>query len=154
MKIKCWILSLFCIKHGQTVQGTPWDSQFTEGRVMHMCISKLTNIGSDNGLLPGWRQAIIWTNAGMLLIGPLGTHRSEILIETDIFSFKKTLLKMPSANMAAILSQDQCVKSLLVSNVVKQCWEFPEIIKERSKYAPNIDAQIKWDVIEPPQHYL
>ena len=46
----------------------------------HICIGKLTNIGSDNGLSPGRRQAIIWTNAGMLLIGPLGTNFSEILI--------------------------------------------------------------------------
>ena len=38
---------------------------------MHICIRKLTIIGSDNGLLPERRQAIIWTNAGMLLIGPL-----------------------------------------------------------------------------------
>ena len=28
-----------------------------------------TNIGSDNGLSPGRRQAINWTNAGILLIG-------------------------------------------------------------------------------------
>ena len=33
----------------------------------------LTIIGSDNGLSPGRRQAITWTNAGILLIGPLGT---------------------------------------------------------------------------------
>ena len=38
------------------------------GRVMHICIGKLTIIGSDNGLSPGRRQAIIWTNAGILLI--------------------------------------------------------------------------------------
>ena len=44
----------------------------------HICVSKLTIIGSDNGLLPGRRQAIIWTNAGILLIGPLGTNFSEI----------------------------------------------------------------------------
>ena len=37
-------------------------------------------IGSDNGLLPGWCQAIIWTNAGILLIQSLGTNFSEILI--------------------------------------------------------------------------
>ena len=51
------------------------------GRVTHICIGKLTIIGSDNGLLPGRRQAIIWTNDGILLIGPLGTNFSEILIE-------------------------------------------------------------------------
>ena len=33
-----------------------------------------TYIGSDNGLLPGQHQTIIWTNAGMLLIWPLGTN--------------------------------------------------------------------------------
>ena len=51
------------------------------GRVTHICVNKLTIIGSDNGLPPGRRQAIIWTNAGLLLIGPLGTNFSEILIE-------------------------------------------------------------------------
>ena len=28
-----------------------------------------------------WRQAIIWTNAEILFIGPLATNFSEILIE-------------------------------------------------------------------------
>ena len=51
------------------------------GRVTHICVNKLTIIGSDNGLSPGRRQAIIWTNDGILLIGPLGTKCSEILIE-------------------------------------------------------------------------
>ena len=32
-------------------------------------------------------QAIIWTNAGILLTGPLGTNFSEIFIEIYIFSF-------------------------------------------------------------------
>ena len=59
------------------------------GRVTHICVSKLTIIGSDNGLLPGGRQAIIWTNAGIMLILPLGTNFSEILIEIITFSFKK-----------------------------------------------------------------
>ena len=66
------------------------------GRVTHICVSKLTIIGSDNGLSPGRRQAIIWTNAGILSTGPLGTNVSEILIEIYIFSFKKMQLKMPS----------------------------------------------------------
>ena len=51
------------------------------GRVTHICVKKLTIIGSDNVLSPGRRKAIIWTNAGILLIGPLGTNFSEILIE-------------------------------------------------------------------------
>ena len=66
------------------------------GRVTHICVGKLTIIGSDNGLSPGRRQAIIWTNAGILLIGPLGTKFSEILIKIYTFSFKKINLKVSS----------------------------------------------------------
>ena len=62
----------------------------------HICVSKLANIGSDNGLSPGRRQAIIWTNAGLLLMGPLGTNFNEISIEILTFSFKKMCLKMSS----------------------------------------------------------
>ena len=67
------------------------------GRVTQICVGKLTIIGSDYGLSPGRRQAIIWTNAGILLIGPLGTNFSEILIAIETFSFKKMHLKMSSA---------------------------------------------------------
>ena len=67
------------------------------GRVTHICVSKLTIIGSDNGLAPGWRQTIIWTNDGILLIGPLGTNFNEILIGYQTFSFKKMHLKILSA---------------------------------------------------------
>ena len=67
------------------------------GQVTHICVGKLTIIASDNGLSPERRQTIIWTNAGILLIGPLGTNFSEILIEIQTFSFKKMHLKMSSA---------------------------------------------------------
>ena len=67
------------------------------GGVTHICIGNLTIIGPDNGLSPGRRQAIIWTNAGILLIGPLGKTFSEILIGIQTFSFKIQHLKMASA---------------------------------------------------------
>ena len=67
------------------------------GRATHMCVGKLTTIGSENGLSPGRRQAIIWTNAGILIIGPLGTNFSEILIGIQTFSFRKMHLKISSA---------------------------------------------------------
>ena len=67
------------------------------GRVTHICVGKLTIIGSDNGLSPGRRQAIVWTIAGILQIGPLGTNFSEILIGIQTFSLKKMHLKMLSA---------------------------------------------------------
>ena len=66
---------------------------------MHICVSKLSIIGLDNGLSPGRRQAIVWTNAGILLIGPLGTNFSEMLIGIQAFSFKKMHLKMSSAKL-------------------------------------------------------
>ena len=64
------------------------------GRVTHIYVGKLTIIGSNNGLSPGRRQAIIWTNAAILLIRPLGTNFSEILITIYTFSFEKMHLKM------------------------------------------------------------
>ena len=62
----------------------------------HIRVGKRIIIGSDNGLSPGLRQTITWTNAGILLIGPLGTNCSEILIKINTLSFKKMLLKMSS----------------------------------------------------------
>ena len=67
------------------------------GRVTDLCVSKSTIIGSDNGLSPGWRQAIIWTNAGILFIGPLETNFNEILIKKYTFSFNNMHLKISSA---------------------------------------------------------
>ena len=75
-----------------------WTMDLTHwGRVTHICVSDLTSISSDNGLSLGRRQAIIRTNAGILLIRPLGTNFSEFLVEILIFSFKKMRLKMSSA---------------------------------------------------------
>ena len=67
------------------------------GRVTHIYSSlNWVIIGSDNGMSPVRRQAIIWTNAGILLIGPLGTNFSETLIGIQTFSFKKSHLKASS----------------------------------------------------------
>ena len=68
----------------------------------HICVGNLTIIGSDNGLSPGRRQAITWTNDGILLIGPLGTNFSEMLIEIHTFSLKKIHLKMSSGKWRPI----------------------------------------------------
>ena len=68
------------------------------GQVTHICVNKQSISGSDSGLSTGWRQAIIWTNAETLLIGPLGTNFSEILIKIYTLSFKKMHLKMSSEN--------------------------------------------------------
>ena len=86
------------------------------GRVTHICVNELTIIGSDNGLSPGRRQAIIWTNTGILLIGPLRTNFSEIIIEIYSFSFKKMHLKMLSGKW-----RPSC---LSLNVLIKMFWVF------------------------------
>ena len=66
------------------------------GRMTHICVSKLAIISTDNGLSPGWRQAIIWTDAGILSIWPLGINFNDILVEIKTISFKKMRLKVSS----------------------------------------------------------
>ena len=67
---------------------------------------KWVSIGSENGLSPGQNQAIIWTSAGILSTGLLGTNFSEIRIGIlSSFGFKKMHLKLSSTKMAAILSR-------------------------------------------------
>ena len=66
------------------------------GWVTQIYLSKLTIIGSDNGLSPDRCQAIIWTSTGILLITPSGTNVNETLLEIHAFSFTKMCLKMLS----------------------------------------------------------
>ena len=78
----------------------------------HICVNKLTIIGSDNGLSPGRRRAIIWSSARILLIRTLGTKFNEILSEIRTFSFliNENAFENIVCEMAAILSRPQCVK--------------------------------------------
>ena len=78
-------------------------------RATHICVSKLTIIGSDNGLLPSQRQAIIWTYAGILLIRPWGTNFSEVLIENWCIFVPENAFENAVCEMSAILSRPQCV---------------------------------------------
>ena len=64
------------------------------GLVTHICASKLTTVGPDNGLSPVRYQAIIWPNAWIWLIRPIETNFSEISSEIHAFSFRKMHLKI------------------------------------------------------------
>ena len=97
------------------------------GRVTNTCTSKLTVIGSDNGWLPGWHQAIIWVNAGIFLIGPLGTKFSEILIKIYLFSLKNIHLKMLSGKWRPVF---------LVLNV----WKADNSAEAKVNFMPSADA--------------
>ena len=82
------------------------------GRVMHICISKLLIIGSDNGLSPDRHQAIIWPNAGILLIWTLEINFSEI-----------------SSKIQSIF---------ILENAFKNCpWHYPRLIVWPSQYKRN-----------------
>ena len=93
----------------------------THCRETHICVGTNTNTGSDNGLSPGRRQAIIWTNAEILLIGLLATNFSEILIKILTFAFRIMRLKVSSAKcrpsclrlnvLRLMMSQFQSIKS-------------------------------------------
>ena len=78
----------------------------------HICIGKLTIIGSDNGLSPDRRQAIICTNAGILSIRTIGTNFSEILSKTHVFIQENTFENVVW-KMAAVLSRPQYVNMMV-----------------------------------------
>ena len=63
---------------------------------IYASVNFITIINSDNGLSPCGCHAMIWTNAVILLIGPLGTNFNGILFEIHIISFMKIHLKMSS----------------------------------------------------------
>ena len=111
------------------------------GRVTHICVVKLTIIGSDNGLSPGRCQAIIWTNAGILLIGPLGTNFSEILIGIQTFSFKKMDLKMSSAKWRPFCLGLNELNDRHEINGSLPCWSSSlTIFRSNSKFDQNLQG--------------
>ena len=108
------IKSMGCQPPGlpQTLCLTHW------GWVTHICVSKLTIIGSDNGLLPGRCQAIIWTNAAILLIRTLRTNFNEILCKIIYFHSRQCIWNV--CEMSAILSRPQCVnKTSRPNNIIR-----------------------------------
>ena len=115
----------------------------------HICVCNLTIIGPDNGLSPGRRQAIIWTTAGILLIGPWGTNFSEILISIHTFSFKKIHLKMLTAKWRP---------SCLGLNVLKQhkkktSWDIFQITPMQLPWYHAINHVLKANMDQPLRWY-
>ena len=107
-------------------------------RPTHICVCKFTIIGSDKGLSLSRRQAIIWTNAGILFIRLLETNFIEILIEIHISSFKKMHLKMLSAKCRTFclglivlthrpIGDVSVILNVQFSNVIQSLiyWTFP-----------------------------
>ena len=87
-------------------------------------VSKLIITGSDNGLLPGQRQVIVWTNAGILLIGPLGNKLKWNPNQDSYIFFKENALENVVWKMAAILSRPHCVNT--VTTTLLSWWWYCE----------------------------
>ena len=106
-----------------------WHTLTHWGRVTQIYVGNITIIASDNGLSPGRRQAIIWTNVGILLNGPLGTNFSEMLIGIQTFSSKEMHLKMSSVKLRPsclglnVLTHSNKFQNLWFENrFIKSCW--------------------------------
>ena len=122
------------------------------------------SIGSNNGLLPGRCQAIIWTNAGILLIGPLGANFTGIFIKIQDFSFTKMQLKISSAkwwpfcpggdgltHCGLVTSYGDRSRSTLAQvmaccltapcHYLNQCWL---MINEVLWHSPDSNLSLKW----------
>ena len=82
------------------------------GWATHICVGKLTIIGSDNGLSPGRHQAIIWTNTGILLIRPWGTNFSDLFYRKSNIFIQDNARENVVCEMASISSRPQCVTTL------------------------------------------
>ena len=113
-KVQILTSSLFSVRVGRIINNphyvlTHWD------RVTHICVGKLAIIGLDNGLSPGRRQAIIWTDSGIVLIGPLRNKLQWNFIRHSYSFIKENALKNVVFEMASILSRPQCVNDYF-------CW--------------------------------
>ena len=93
-----------CEQYAKSLGQRPRDLPSCFARTLVHC-DKKTIIGSDNGLSPGRRQVIIWTNAGIMLIGP-SANFSEILIEiyTIHFHSRKCIWKYHLENGGHLVS--------------------------------------------------
>ena len=74
------------------------------GRATHICVGKVTIIGSDNGLSPDRRQAIIWTNAGLFSIGSCEHISVKIQSKYHNFHWRKCTWKCRLRNGVHIVS--------------------------------------------------
>ena len=102
-------------------------------RVTHICISKLTLIGSDNGFSPARRQAIIWYSAGILLNQNLWTNLSETLRDVTHFHSRNASENVVY-EIATILSRPQCVNCRFTVSIMARSWALRPAERFRRKW--------------------
>ena len=87
----------------------------------HICVGKLNITGSGNGLSPGRRQDIIWTNAEILLIGPLGTNYRNFNRNSSIFIEENTFENVVY-EMLFISSRPHCGQNVINEMATGHTW--------------------------------
>ena len=108
--------------------------------LISLMLSDVCINGSSKGLSTSQHKTIIWTNAGVYLIKPLGTDFSEISIEIHTLPFNKMHLKISSAKCQPFFSWPQCVK--LLKLFMKQSTEkWPEITISVGQWQPRVIAK-------------
>ena len=108
------------------------------GQLTHICVRKLTIIGTDNGLSPGRRQAIIWNNAAILLIGTLSNTLQWNRCRYLYIFIQENTFEIFVWKMAAILSRPQCV------NVWSHVRSPDTIIVEHTSWCLSFGHHIQW----------
>ena len=103
----------------------------TSPLVPHICVSELGSFGSDNGLSPIRYQAIIYTNAGLLSIGPLGTIFSVIYTRGQ---FWLSGIVVACVCVCVRMCVSLCVNHLLVRAITRDPFELG---------SPNLDQRCK-----------
>ena len=92
------------------------------GRMTHICVSKLTIIGSDIGLSPGRHQAIIWTNAGIFFQHWTPRNKFQWHFNRNPYLFiQENSFESVVWKMAAMLYRPQCV------NTIASQWDILEV---------------------------
>ena len=81
-----------------------------------MCVSKVKIIGLDNGFSPGRRQAIIWTNARILLIGPFGQTSMKFKTKCTYFHSRKCIWMCRQQIGVHFVSSSMCLWFLVLCN--------------------------------------
>ena len=89
--------------------------KFNPSRLSDAYMHQKTIIGLENGLSPRRHQAIIWTNAGVLIIGPFGTKFQWNIYRNVYIFWQYDVFENVVWKMAAILSRTQCVKSFSIT---------------------------------------
>ena len=104
---KCWP---FCLGHNVL---THW------GRVTHICVGKLTIIGSDYGLSPETALSHYLNQCWNIVNWILGNKLHRNFNRNSNISIHENALEDVVCELASILSQPQCVKD--PKDAVRQC---------------------------------